>query len=66
VPAGAGTIAVISRFTITRDGQTFFDDTFSGEHASPTTPCPPGGRPGHGNELRSLNNQHTIVRKREP
>jgi hypothetical protein len=43
--AAAGTVAVISRFTITRDGQPFFDDTFSGERASLAVPRPAGGQP---------------------
>lgn len=41
--AAAGTVAVISRFAITRDGQPFFEDTFSGEHASLATPRAVGG-----------------------
>ena len=45
VPAEAGTVAIISRFTITRDGQPFFDDTFTGSYASLATPRMAGGQP---------------------
>ncbi|HUM16650.1 MAG TPA: hypothetical protein VL086_13230 [Candidatus Nitrosotalea sp.] len=44
-PTEAATTAFISRFTITRDGQPFFDDTFSGESASLATPRLAGGEP---------------------
>lgn len=38
VPAAAGTVAMISRFTIIRDGQVILDDTFAGQAASLATP----------------------------
>lgn len=44
VPTAASTVAFISRFAITRDGQPFFDDTFSGEHVSLATPRSAGGQ----------------------
>jgi hypothetical protein len=37
-PAAASTVAMISRFTVIRDGQVILDDTFAGQAASLTTP----------------------------
>jgi hypothetical protein len=43
-PAAGSTIAVLDRFAITRDGQPFFADAFSGEQASVLTPRLAGGQ----------------------